>query len=65
MKNSDNLIESISWIQSEISSKQILDVSQSWVPDKSGTYKVETFVWNSLNDPIVLAPTISTLITVD
>ena len=65
VKNSDNFIESLSWIQSEISSKQILDVSQSWTPEKSGTYQIETFVWNSINDPTVLSPIMSTLITVD
>ncbi len=65
VKNSDNFIESLSWIQSEISSKQILDVSQSWIPNESGTYQIETFVWNSLNDPTVLSPIMSTMITVD
>ena len=64
-KNSDNLIESLSWIQSEISAKQILDVSQSWIPNESGTYQIETFVWNSLIDPTVLSPIMSTMITVD
>jgi len=65
VKNSENFIESLSWIQSEISPKQILDVSQSWTPVTSGTYQIETFVWNSINDPTVLSPIMSTMITVD
>ena len=65
VKNSENFIESLSWIQSEISPKQILDVSQSWTPDASGTYEIETFVWNSINDPTVLSPIMSTMISVD
>jgi len=65
VKNSGNFIESLSWIQSEISSQQTLDVSQSWVPEESGIYQIETFVWNSLNDPTVLSPIMSTMITVD
>ena len=65
VKNSENFIESLSWIQSEISPKQILDVSQSWIPVTSGTYEIETFVWNSINDPTVLSPIMSTMITVD
>ncbi len=65
VKNSDNYVESLSWIQSEISPKQILDVSQSWTPTESGKYQIETFVWNSINDPIILSPTISSIITVD
>jgi len=65
VKNSENFIESLSWIQSEISPKQILDVSQSWTPVTPGTYEIETFVWNSINDPTVLSPIMSTMITVD
>jgi len=65
VKNGENIIESLSWIQGEISSQQSLDVSQSWIPKKSGVYKIETFVWNSINDPTALSPSISTLINVE
>jgi len=65
VKNANNSVESISWIQGELSSKQRLDVSQSWVPEKSGVYYIETFVWNSLNDPIPLSNLMSTSITVE
>jgi len=65
VKNNNNFVESISWVQGELSSTQSLDVSQSWIPKKSGIYKIETFVWNSLGDPTVLAPIMSTLITVE
>jgi len=65
VKNAMDSVESISWIQGELSAKQSLDVSQSWIPKKSGTYQIETFVWNSLNDPIALAPVMSTSIIVE
>jgi len=65
VKNDGNIIESISWIQGEISSQQSLDVSQSWIPKKSGVYKIETFVWNSINDPTALSPSMSALINVE
>jgi len=65
VKNENNFVESISWVQGELSAAQSLDVSQSWIPKKSGIYKIETFVWNSLVDPTVLAPIMSTLITVE
>jgi len=65
VKNSTNYVESISWIQGELSAKQSLDVSQSWIPKKSGTYQIETFVWNSLNDPMALGPVMSTSIMVE
>ena len=65
VKNSIDNVESVSWIQGELSPRQSLDVSQSWIPESSGTYQIETFVWSSLNDPTALSPVLSTLITVD
>ena len=64
VKNDKNVIESLSWIQGEIPSKQSLDVSQSWIPIKSEIYEIETFVWNSINDPTALSPFMSTMITI-
>ena len=60
----DRAVESLSWVQGEISPNQKLDVSQSWIPKKSGTYQVETFVWSSVNDPTAISPLMSTMITV-
>jgi len=65
VKNITNFVESISWIQGELAPKQSLDVSQSWIPTKSGTYQIETFVWNSLNNLMALAPVMSTSIVVE
>ncbi len=65
VKNENNLVESISWVQGVLSSGQSLDVSQSWTPKNSGNYKIETFVWNSIGDPTVLAPIMSRLVTVE
>ncbi len=65
VKNITDSVESISWIQGELSPKQSLDVSQSWIPTKSGTYQIETFVWGSLNDAIALSPVMSTSIVVE
>jgi len=64
VKNNENIVESLSWIQGEISPMQNLDVSQSWIPKKSGIYEIETFVWNSINDPTAMSPLMSTLITI-
>jgi len=65
VKDAADSVESISWIKGELSPKQSLDVSQSWIPKKSGTYQIETFVWNSLNNPMALAPIMSTSIVVE
>ena len=65
VKDAMNHVESISWIQSELYAGQSLDVSQSWIPKKSGTYQIETFVWNSISDSVGLAPVLSTAFTIE
>ncbi|MDC0209619.1 hypothetical protein OAJ66_00190 [Nitrosopumilus sp.] len=65
IKNPDNSVLSLSWIQGKLSPNQILDISQSWIPEKSDNYVLETYVWNSLNDFIPLSPAISSSIIID
>ena len=65
IKNSDFHVISLSWIQGELSPKQILDISQSWIPEKSDTYFLETYVWNSLNELTPMSPPTFTTIFVD
>ena len=65
VKNSQDSIESISWIKGELSTMQSLDVSQSWIPKKPGTYNIESFVWKGLDNPMALAPVMSKTITVE
>ena len=65
IKNSDEVVISLSWIQGQLSPNQILDISQSWIPEKSDTYFLETYVWNSLNELIPMSPPKFTTIFVD
>ena len=65
VKNDVSYVESLSWMQGEIPANQSLDVSQSWVPKKSGTHKIETFVWESINDPAVMSVPMSVLVPVE
>ena len=64
VKDDTGSVESLSWIQAELSPKQSLGLSQSWIPKKSGTYDIETFIWDSLSNPIALAHQVSTLVNV-
>lgn len=64
IKNPDNTVESLSWIQSKINPQQTLELLQSWSPKEPGVYIIETFVWNSFSDITPLTPAISTSITV-
>ena len=65
IKNSDGSVISLSWMQGQLSPNQILDISQSWIPEKSDTYFLETYVWNSLNKLTPMSPSMSTMITVE
>ena len=65
IKNSDGDVISLSWIQGQLSPNQILDISQSWIPQKSDTYILETYVWNSLIELMPMSPPTSTIITVN
>ena len=65
VKNSQNYVESLSWIQGQLSSGQNLDVSQSWLPKNSGDYIIETFVWTSLKDPTALSDSLTRSISVE
>ena len=60
-----NSVISLSWIQGKLSPNQLLDISQSWIPEKSENYVLETYVWNSLNDSIPLSPPMITSIIID
>ena len=65
VRDSTNSIVHLSWIQSHISSLQTLELSQSWVPTNPGNYEVESFVWNSIEDPMVLSHVASTSLIVE
>jgi hypothetical protein len=59
VKDQDQSVVSLSWIQGELASNQSLDLSQSWTPTKIGNYDFEVFVWKSLNDPTPLSQNLS------
>jgi len=65
IKNHDNSVVSLSWMSGELSGYQNLDVSQSWLPKNSGTFFIETYVWNSLKDQIPLSQFTSTSVTIE
>lgn len=64
VKDESNSVVSVSWIQTEISENQKLDVSQSWIPTTSGKYTIETYVWSSLINSTPLSPSLSESIIV-
>lgn len=52
-------------LSASILPNQSFTVSQSWMPEKSGQYSVQTFVWQSLSIPTPITKVIQTQITVE
>ena len=64
VKDHNDSVVSLSWMSGELSGNQSLDVSQSWLPKNSGTFSIEAFVWNSIEDQIALAQSTTTSIII-
>jgi hypothetical protein len=64
IKNEDNNVISLSWVTGETIPSQELGMSVSWMPQESGKYSIERFVWNSVQGAIPLTDTISTEILI-
>ena len=58
IQNEDNIVVSLSWLTGKLSPQQILSPAQSWTPTVAGTYTVQIFVWESLDNPTALSPTL-------
>jgi hypothetical protein len=65
IKNNENSVVSLSWITGELSGNQSLDLSQSWMPKNPGSFSVESFVWDSLENQIALSESSSTSIIIE
>jgi hypothetical protein len=65
VKDENHFVVSVSWIQGEISANQNLDISQSWIPQETGNYTIETYTWNSLTNAAPLSPSLSTSVFVN
>jgi hypothetical protein len=60
----DDTIADLNYATGSLVSNQTLTAALSWIPHASGTYKIETFVWNNLRDIDPLAPALTSTITV-
>jgi hypothetical protein len=56
IKDKHGFTVSLSWLKDEPAAKELNKVSQSWVPEKAGYYRIEVFLWDSLDKPTPLSP---------
>ena len=59
IKDEDSDVVLLSWVTGQTMPSQELGMSISWMPEKSGKYLVERFVWNSIKGAIPLTDTVT------
>lgn len=64
IQDENGITVSLSWITGILTPAQSFSPSLSWVPDKTGTYEATIFVWQSIDNPSALSPTLSLTINV-
>ena len=64
VRNDDNVVISLAWLTGSLSPNQSLSPAQSWMPTKSGLYTIEIFVWESIDNPEALSPSLSMTVNV-
>lgn len=56
IKDRDGITVSLSWITGELPPSSTFKAGQSWIPEEIGEYNIVIFLWQSINNPVVLAP---------
>jgi len=51
VKDSQGFTVMLTWIKGTMTASSSLDSGISWIPEESGNYKLELFVWKSFSDP--------------
>ena len=64
VRNNDNVVISLSWLTGSLSPRQSFSPAQSWIPTESGTYHVQVFVWESIDNPSALSLPLSMTVNV-
>jgi hypothetical protein len=62
--DANGAIVDLNYATGSLVSNQTLNAALSWSPHISGTYKIETFIWDNLRDINPLAPMTTATITV-
>ena len=64
IQDGNGVTVSLAWITGSLSPGQSFSPALSWIPDAPGTYTATAFVWESVDNPTALSPTVSETITV-
>ena len=61
----EGVVVSLSWLTGSLTPRQSFSPAQSWIPIESGTFHINVFVWESIDNPEALSPPLSMIVTVN
>ncbi|RMW34508.1 MAG: hypothetical protein EA443_05200 [Nitrosopumilus sp.] len=64
VKNDQGVVISLSWLTGSLSPRQSFSPAQSWTPSETGTFHIQVFVWESIDNPEALSPPLSMIVNV-
>lgn len=59
IQNEDGVTVSLAWLTGTLEPAQSFSPAISWIPSETGSYSATIFVWESINNPSALSPTLS------
>jgi len=64
VQDANGVTVSLAWITGSLNAGQSMSPALSWTPSASGSYTATVFVWESVDNPVALSPTVSVSIDV-
>ena len=64
VRDNDDVVISLSWLTGSLSPRQSFSPTQSWIPTEHGTYHIQVYVWESIDNPSALSPPLSMIVNV-
>ena len=59
VQDGNGVTVSLAWITGSLTAGQSMSPALSWTPSDSGSYTATVFVWESVDNPTALSPTVS------
>ena len=59
VQDANGVTVSLAWITGSLNAGQSMSPALSWTPSAAGSYTATVFVWESVDNPVALSPTVS------
>lgn len=59
IQNSEGVTVYLAWLTGSLEPAQAFSPAISWIPSEDGNYEATIFVWESIDNPSALSPTLS------